>query len=98
MLTDGIRPGAGVLDCQPCLIAQVAQVAHGIAGYIKLALSPLQSVQMQGQGGRGLRDYGVGAQILIDLGVREMIALSGTRPKPAALEGYGLAIIDWKTL
>lgn len=48
--------------------------------------------------GRGLRDYGVGAQILIDLGVRDMIALSGTRPKPAALEGYGLSIIDWKTL
>ncbi len=47
---------------------------------------------------RGLRDYGVGAQILLDLGVREMIALSGTRPKPAALEGYGLSIIDWKTL
>lgn len=51
-----------------------------------------------GQGARGLRDYGVGAQILIDLGVREMIALSATRPKPAALEGYGLSIIDWKTL
>ncbi len=47
---------------------------------------------------RGLRDYGVGAQILLDLGVREMIALSGTRPKPAALEGYGLSIIDWNTL
>jgi 3,4-dihydroxy 2-butanone 4-phosphate synthase/GTP cyclohydrolase II len=47
---------------------------------------------------RGLRDYGVGAQILLDLGVREMIALSGTRPKPAALEGYGLSIIDWQTL
>jgi len=49
-------------------------------------------------GRRGLRDYGVGAQILLDLGVRDMIALSGTRPKPAALEGYGLSIIDWKTL
>ena len=47
---------------------------------------------------RGLRDYGVGAQILLDLGVRDMIALSGTRPKPAALEGYGLSIIDWKNL
>ena len=47
---------------------------------------------------RGLRDYGVGAQILLDLGVRDMIALSGTRPKPAALEGYGLSIIDWQTL
>ncbi|HVZ29942.1 MAG TPA: 3,4-dihydroxy-2-butanone-4-phosphate synthase, partial [Asticcacaulis sp.] len=48
--------------------------------------------------GRGLRDYGVGAQILLDLGVRDMIALSGTRPKPAGLEGYGLSIIDWREL
>ncbi|ESQ78176.1 3,4-dihydroxy-2-butanone-4-phosphate synthase [Asticcacaulis sp. YBE204] len=47
---------------------------------------------------RGLRDYGVGAQILLDLGVREMIALSDSKPKPAALEGYGLQIIDWKPL
>jgi hypothetical protein len=25
-----------------------------------------------------------------------MIALSSTRPKPAALDGYGLRIVDWK--
>lgn len=47
---------------------------------------------------RGLRDYGVGAQILLDLGVRDMIALSDSKPRPAALEGYGLRIIDWKPL
>ncbi len=51
-----------------------------------------------GTGPRGLRDYGVGAQILLDLGVRDMIALSGTKLKPAALEGYGLSIIDWQAL
>ncbi len=45
---------------------------------------------------KGLRDYGVGAQILLDLGVREMIALSSTRPRPAALDGYGLKIVGWK--
>jgi 3,4-dihydroxy 2-butanone 4-phosphate synthase/GTP cyclohydrolase II len=44
-----------------------------------------------------LRDYGVGAQILHDLGVRQMIALSSTQPKPAALEGYGLKIVGWKS-
>jgi 3,4-dihydroxy 2-butanone 4-phosphate synthase / GTP cyclohydrolase II len=47
---------------------------------------------------KGLRDYGVGAQILLDLGVRDMITLSSTRPRPAALEGYGLRILDWKSL
>jgi 3,4-dihydroxy 2-butanone 4-phosphate synthase/GTP cyclohydrolase II len=44
-----------------------------------------------------LRDYGVGAQILLDLGVRDMIVLSSTQPKPAAIEGYGLRIAGWKS-
>ncbi|HVM98755.1 MAG TPA: 3,4-dihydroxy-2-butanone-4-phosphate synthase [Caulobacteraceae bacterium] len=43
-----------------------------------------------------LRDYGVGAQILLDLGVREMILLT-TRPvRPAALDGYSLKIVGWR--
>jgi 3,4-dihydroxy 2-butanone 4-phosphate synthase/GTP cyclohydrolase II len=50
------------------------------------------------QAGRRIRDYGVGAQILLDLGVREMTLLSSTQPKPAALEGYGLRIVGWRTL
>jgi 3,4-dihydroxy 2-butanone 4-phosphate synthase/GTP cyclohydrolase II len=41
-----------------------------------------------------LRDYGVGAQILNDLGVREMTLLTRTPVRPAALEGYGLKIVD----
>jgi len=40
-----------------------------------------------------LRDYGVGAQILLDLGVREMVLLTSSQFKPAALEGYGLKIV-----
>lgn len=47
---------------------------------------------------KALRDYGVGAQILLDLGVTDMVALSTSKPMPAALEGYGLRIIDWKAL
>jgi 3,4-dihydroxy 2-butanone 4-phosphate synthase/GTP cyclohydrolase II len=41
-----------------------------------------------------LRDYGVGAQILRDLGVRDMVLLTSSQAKPAALEGYGLRIVD----
>ena len=40
-----------------------------------------------------IRDYGVGAQILLDLGVREMVLLTSSPFKPAALEGYGLRIV-----
>jgi len=45
---------------------------------------------------RSLRNYGVGAQILLDLGVRDMIVMSSTRPEPAAIEGYGLRIVGWR--
>lgn len=38
------------------------------------------------------RDYGTGAQILVDLGVRSMRLLSNNPTKRAGLEGYGLEI------
>jgi 3,4-dihydroxy 2-butanone 4-phosphate synthase/GTP cyclohydrolase II len=41
-----------------------------------------------------LRDYGVGAQILLDLGVRDMILLSNSNRHIVGLEGYGLRVID----
>ncbi|QTN18522.1 3,4-dihydroxy-2-butanone-4-phosphate synthase [Brevundimonas sp. AJA228-03] len=47
---------------------------------------------------RSLRNYGVGAQILLDLGVRDMIVMSSTRPEPAAIEGYGLRIVGWRDM
>jgi 3,4-dihydroxy 2-butanone 4-phosphate synthase/GTP cyclohydrolase II len=47
---------------------------------------------------RALRNYGVGAQILLDLGVRDMIVMSSTRPNPTALEGYGLRIVGWRDM
>jgi len=39
------------------------------------------------------RDYGTGAQILVDLGVRSMRLLSNNPAKRAGLEGYGLQVV-----
>jgi 3,4-dihydroxy 2-butanone 4-phosphate synthase / GTP cyclohydrolase II len=39
------------------------------------------------------RDYGTGAQILVDLGVRTMRLLTNNPAKRAGLEGYGLEIV-----
>ncbi len=39
------------------------------------------------------RDYGTGAQILVDLGVRTMRLLSNNPAKRAGLEGYGLEVV-----
>jgi 3,4-dihydroxy 2-butanone 4-phosphate synthase/GTP cyclohydrolase II len=41
-----------------------------------------------------LRDYGIGAQILVDLGVRKMRFLSNNPKKIVGLEGYGLEIVE----
>lgn len=41
-----------------------------------------------------LRDYGVGAQILLDLGIREMRLLSNTERTVIGLDGYGLSIVE----
>jgi len=40
------------------------------------------------------RDYGIGAQILADIGVRSMRLLTNNPAKRAGLEGYGLSIIE----
>jgi 3,4-dihydroxy 2-butanone 4-phosphate synthase/GTP cyclohydrolase II len=40
-----------------------------------------------------LRDYGVGAQILAELGVHDMVLLTNTHHTLVALEGYGLNIV-----
>ncbi|SDC28783.1 3,4-dihydroxy-2-butanone-4-phosphate synthase [Belnapia rosea] len=45
-----------------------------------------------------IRDYGIGAQILADLGVRDMIRLSNN-PRPiVGLEGYGLRVVETRAL
>ena len=44
------------------------------------------------------RDYGTGAQILVDLGIRTMTLLSNNPDKRAGLEGYGLEIIGRQPL
>ena len=40
------------------------------------------------------RDYGTGAQILVDLGVKTMRLLTNNPSKRAGLEGYGLKIVE----
>ena len=44
--------------------------------------------------GADTRDYGVGAQILVDLGVSTMRLLTNNPTKRAGLEGYGLEIVE----
>ncbi len=56
----------------------------------QLASSPRPQVE--------LRDYGIGAQILLDLGVKDMILLSSHRRTIVGLDGYGLNIVDQRPI
>jgi len=41
-----------------------------------------------------LRDYGIGAQILVDLGLRDIRLLTNNPRKVVGLEGYGLRVVE----
>ena len=41
-----------------------------------------------------LRDYGIGAQILVDLGVRKIRLMTNNPRKIIGLEGYGIEVVD----
>ena len=44
------------------------------------------------------RDYGIGVQILRNLGVQSMRILSNNPRKLVAIEGYGLSVAEWLPL
>ena len=64
------------------------QLTSPLAGHVKGFLAGQKTDYGQ------LRDYGVGAQILIDLGVRDMILLSNTERNIVGLDGYGLTVVE----
>jgi 3,4-dihydroxy 2-butanone 4-phosphate synthase / GTP cyclohydrolase II len=74
---------------------------RGIGLFHKLAAYNLQDAgrdTVQANQDLGLpidsRDYGMGAQILYDLGVRSMRLLTNNPTKRAGIEGYGLEIVE----
>jgi 3,4-dihydroxy 2-butanone 4-phosphate synthase/GTP cyclohydrolase II len=87
-------------------MATIAEAGRGVVvvlretGASSLSATISQKLALTGDtgGNRELRDYGVGAQILTDLGIRKMIILSDTRPNVVSLYGYDLEITDWQPI
>jgi 3,4-dihydroxy 2-butanone 4-phosphate synthase/GTP cyclohydrolase II len=91
---------AGILRAAMLMIAKEGRgVVIAIREPTLTILSDRVRNMMQGESFvPALRDYGIGAQILLDLGVHEMILLSNTERTIVALEGYGLNAVERRAI
>ena len=101
VLGDSQSPGIGLLQAA---MQQVERIGSGVIVLIrepiKTSVSDRLRLKMGAQplSAMDLRDYGIGAQILLDLGVRDMILLSNSKRAIIGLEGYGLTIKGYKEI
>jgi 3,4-dihydroxy 2-butanone 4-phosphate synthase/GTP cyclohydrolase II len=95
---------AGLLSHSMELIAaEGAGVIVVINRPMKGSVTRFMQLRAEGKGAGApeveeLRDYGVGAQILADLGVEEMVLLTNTHHTLVGLEGYGLSIVGERAI
>ena len=74
----------------------MAEIGREGSGLIVLLIRPQEGGTVAGGGAApdmDLRAYGIGAQILADLGIVDMILLSNSHRNIVAIEGYGLNIV-----
>lgn len=57
------------------------------------AISERRSTGLEPTRDQRIRDYGVGAQILLDLGVEDIVLLTDSEARLSGIEGYGLRIV-----
>jgi 3,4-dihydroxy 2-butanone 4-phosphate synthase/GTP cyclohydrolase II len=83
------------------------QIARAGSGVIVLIREPIRTavsdrlrlrIGEKPHAPESLRDYGIGAQILLDLGVKDMILLSNSKRAIIGLEGYGLTVSGYEAL
>lgn len=78
----------------------IAKEGRGVLLYMEpsnsadLLIQRLQTQNGEVHSPMGLRDYGTGAQILRELGLRKIRLLSNSQRKVVGLDGYGLEIVD----
>jgi 3,4-dihydroxy 2-butanone 4-phosphate synthase/GTP cyclohydrolase II len=84
-------------------MAQITAAGRGVVVLIREASPTALSdrVRNLSSGDRpqpALRDYGIGAQILLDLGVKDMILMSNHQRTIIGLEGYGLNVVEQRAI
>jgi len=85
----------------------IAQEGRGVVVILRESNPSILSTKLKGQQEfseerkppeKILRNYGVGAQILLDLGVHEMVLLTNSPKTIAGLDGYGLSVLGHKPI
>ncbi|WP_269540492.1 3,4-dihydroxy-2-butanone-4-phosphate synthase [Cerasicoccus fimbriatus] len=92
--------GMGGFNSLNCSLERIANEGHGVVVYLE---QPGGGVKVESEAGqlavqrRGMdfRDYGIGAQILSELGLEKIRLLSSSgKPRVVALDGYDLEIVE----
>ena len=79
----------------------IGEAGAGIVVIIRDARLDAISSQMRARGAGEpfeLRDYGIGAQILVDLGVSDMVLLTNAHRNIVGLQGYGLDVVGERAI
>lgn len=79
----------------------MAEIGREGSGLIVLLIRPQEGGTAPGGGAAAdmdLRAYGIGAQILADMGVHQMVLLSNSHRNVVAIEGYGLNIVGERAI
>ena len=90
--------------CSSDLMRAVAAAGRGVIVLIREVQlgrlsESLKAETSDGDGEAGdLREVGIGSQILLALGVHDMILLSNSKRTIIGLEGYGLSVVEHKPL
>jgi 3,4-dihydroxy 2-butanone 4-phosphate synthase/GTP cyclohydrolase II len=98
VLSDALGDKAGKAGLLQAAMNLIAAEERGVVVMIREALPTAVSDKIRRKAGEDvprrveLRDYGIGAQILFDLGVREMELLTNSDYAIVGIEGYGLTI------
>ena len=98
ILQDADNPKAGDLHRAMQLIAEQG---GGVLVILRNPAVDALSTLLQARNGGNtpqmdLRAYGIGAQILLDLGIEDMTLISASRRPIVGLEGYGLKLVGWQ--
>ena len=71
------------------VVVIIRQPSESVSKYLEIGSAATKSHDST------LRNYGTGAQILLDIGVKKLTLISSSQKSVVGLEGYGLEIVDY---